>query len=208
MCCGGCDVVCVIRQELLQVNSPLPTVALAPNPIVPPALRDDSLQAGLTHPLRLFLTTWNIGNAPPPDALDSWLPDGYDMYVIAAQECKYPARGDLSTASFDWLASLIRHFGKHHTLLKYHSLWDIRLAIFITNALAPRVTHLHAYTEATGIGNVLGNKGGVVVTLTVHHTELCFVASHLAAHQDKVKARNKNVRDIIRNIKGLCCCVG
>jgi hypothetical protein len=40
---------------------------------------------------------------------------------------------------------------------------------------------------ATGIGNVLGNKGGVGVGLTVGgNTRILFLNSHFAAHDEKV----------------------
>ena len=41
-----------------------------------------------------------------------------------------------------------------------------------------------------GVGNVLGNKGGVGVTLTyMNHTRLLFVNAHFAAHDHKVAQR-------------------
>lgn len=35
----------------------------------------------------------------------------------------------------------------------------------------------------------------------VWDTEICFVNSHLAAHQDKTRQRNANYRDIVRGIR-------
>lgn len=41
-----------------------------------------------------------------------------------------------------------------------------------------------------GVGNVLGNKGGVGVALTyMNHTRLLFVNAHFAAHDHKVAQR-------------------
>lgn len=62
-------------------------------------------------------------------------------------------------------------------------------------------SNIRGYTEATGIGNVLGNKGGVVVSLLFRHTSLCFVSSHLAAHQEHTATRNANYKAIVKNIK-------
>ena len=49
-----------------------------------------------------------------------------------------------------------------------------------------------------GIGK---NKGGVALALRLRNTRLCFVNSHLAAHQDKVIQRNQDVRNILRNTR-------
>lgn len=40
--------------------------------------------------------------------------------------------------------------------------------------------------EGTGMAGFGTNKGGVAIGVRVWDTELCFVNSHLAAHQDQV----------------------
>ena len=48
---------------------------------------------------------------------------------------------------------------------------------------------------------MLGNKGGVCISLTLHHTSLAFVNVHLAAHQENTALRNKNVQSIVKSLK-------
>jgi endonuclease/exonuclease/phosphatase family metal-dependent hydrolase len=55
-------------------------------------------------------------------------------------------------------------------------------------------------TEATGLGNVLGNKGGTVVSFGFHDLSMCFVNTHLAAHQDQTKRRNADVASVVSGI--------
>lgn len=55
-------------------------------------------------------------------------------------------------------------------------------------------------TAKTGIGGKAGNKGAVSVHLLLHSTSLCFVCSHLAAHQTKILERNQDFLDICRKI--------
>ena len=43
--------------------------------------------------------------------------------------------------------------------------------------------------EATGIGGVYGNKGGVGVSFYFNETALAFVGAHLAARDERVKQR-------------------
>jgi hypothetical protein len=47
------------------------------------------------------------------------------------------------------------------------------------------------------------NKGGVCITLKVDDTHLCFINSHLAAHQNKVAARNADVAEIVDQLRVL-----
>ena len=51
-----------------------------------------------------------------------------------------------------------------------------------------------------GAAGVVGNKGGVVIATNVYDTRLCFVNSHLAAHQHKTQKRNEDIEEIIKGI--------
>ena len=56
-------------------------------------------------------------------------------------------------------------------------------------------------TIKTGMSGKAGNKGGVVIRFLLHSTSLCFVCSHLAAHQAKVLERNQDFHDICRRVQ-------
>ena len=43
---------------------------------------------------------------------------------------------------------------------------------------------------------LVGNKGGVGVRLTFHQTRICFVNSHLPAHQPEIERRNEDFHHI------------
>jgi len=106
--------------------------------------------------------------------------------LLGTQECKYKERGDFGSCKEDWGASLIRHFGSNYSRVKYETLWEMRLAVFVKNEHVCKISHADSRTEATGVGNLLGNKGAVMISFNYLHTSLCFVNCHLAAHQDKV----------------------
>lgn len=57
--------------------------------------------------------------------------------------------------------------------------------ILIRRRLRFRVGNVEECTVPCGIGDVLGNKGGVAIGMTVDDTRLCFILSHLAARADE-----------------------
>lgn len=150
--------------------------------------------------ISLFIATWNCGNAGPPDDLAPWISVGtHDLYVIGSQECKYSPREGFTNCKEDWRAHLVRHFGRDYTLVTFKSYWEIRLAVFVRNQLKHLISGLTTHKEATGIGNVLGNKGGRIVAFFWNQTALGFGNAHLAAHTGFTAARNQNARDILKN---------
>ena len=54
--------------------------------------------------------------------------------------------------------------------------------------------------EATGIGRVGLNKGGVAVALRLGATRVAFVGCHLAAHQSQCARRNHDVGEILEEL--------
>jgi phosphatidylinositol-bisphosphatase len=48
---------------------------------------------------------------------------------------------------------------------------------------------------------MLGNKGGVAISLKYGETLLGFVNCHLAAHQDMVERRNEDYREIVGGLQ-------
>ena len=195
---------CLLAQEARYFAAQGIPPSITPSPpvtsLVPSA---SSSFASLFHDetIKVFCATWNVGNANGPDDLTPLLPLYIaDIYVIGTQECEYAPRRDHKSCKHDWQSCLIRHFGRDYTMVKYHSLWQIRCAVFVHNRHLPHITNVHAYHEATGIGNVLGNKGAALVALQYKSLKMCFVSSHLAAHQNTCDLRNQNYRTICRNV--------
>lgn len=156
--------------------------------------------------LRVWHCTWNMGNKSPPsedkDQMKSLLFEvlntDADPHVVAVgvQECEYEAKKG-SEAHFVNILGI--YLGTRYRLIKYNSLWAIRLVIFVRCDVYEEVSCVRSTKVATGIANTLGNKGGVLTSFKFRHTSLCFWNSHLAAHQNKTRARNENIRDIIKS---------
>eukprot|EP00300_Choanocystis_sp_HF-7_P021739 c20833_g1_i1.p1 GENE.c20833_g1_i1~~c20833_g1_i1.p1 ORF type:complete len:835 (+),score=212.35 c20833_g1_i1:127-2631(+) len=99
----------------------------------------------------------------------------------------------------DKLESLIKsHVGSAFSSIRRARMGAIRLLVFVKTELRPLVSDVSKTSKATGIGGVIGNKGGVALKFSIAGTELCFLSCHLAAHEDKVNRRNQDLQDIFK----------
>lgn len=74
------------------------------------------------------------------------------------------------------------------------SMGQMRLVVLARHDMHMLLGNAAAATVATGVAGVGSNKGAVAISCQVWGNELCFVNAHLAAHQSKVKERNKMYR--------------
>eukprot|EP00217_Crustomastix_stigmatica_P010987 CAMPEP_0183796474 /NCGR_PEP_ID=MMETSP0803_2-20130417/11052_1 /TAXON_ID=195967 /ORGANISM="Crustomastix stigmata, Strain CCMP3273" /LENGTH=629 /DNA_ID=CAMNT_0026041115 /DNA_START=51 /DNA_END=1940 /DNA_ORIENTATION=+ len=165
------------------------------------------VQSILPRHVRTLVGTWNVGNAPPQDDLSTWLRnEGKAAHIVAvgAQECGYKSSKKESTLNChdDWTKHIEKNLGaEDYWLVDSSKLGEIRLSIFARADVAPGFTAVANATEATGIMHIGSNKGGVVTSFKLWDTSLCFVSSHLAAHQDKTDRRNDDYREIVGGAK-------
>lgn len=124
----------------------------------------------------------------------------------SARGVSFSAAGESSSSS-DEEDSTHHHFiemvrislGKEWRTVQQAHLMELRLAVFARIHLA--VTNVEKAWSATGIGKVVGNKGGLVIGLDVRCTSLCFVCTHLAAHMPKTQRRNEDCEQILRQAR-------
>eukprot|EP00743_Colponemidia_sp_Colp-15_P001871 GILK01002039.1.p1 GENE.GILK01002039.1~~GILK01002039.1.p1 ORF type:complete len:477 (+),score=71.87 GILK01002039.1:47-1432(+) len=149
--------------------------------------------------LRVFCVTWNMHAKPGPDDLTSLLRVNipHHLYVIGTEECERSIEASIVFQSkAKWEAKLQAALGDGYTLLRAHTLQAIHLCIFIRSDLVSSLHDVESAHVATGLGNVLGNKGGIGISFTIHHTSYLFINCHLAAHQGNVKQRNAEFHKI------------
>nr|XP_032801347.1 phosphatidylinositol 3,4,5-trisphosphate 5-phosphatase 2-like [Petromyzon marinus] len=160
--------------------------------------------------ISVFVGTWNMGNAPPPRFLHTWLMSqgagrtrddatltlAHDVYALGAQECPLSDR--------EWAeglrAALRDVTDVDFKSVAVHSLWSIKLAVFVKAEHEHRVSHVSSSSVKTGIANALGNKGAVGVSFMFNGTSFGFVNCHLTSGCEKVARRNQNYFDIIRQL--------
>jgi hypothetical protein len=82
------------------------------------------------------------------------------------------------------------------------TLWGIHLLLFARASVAQHISQVQSGTAATGIGGVLGNKGGVATGLVYREsTSIAFVTSHLAARAERVRERGDDYSEICRALR-------
>ena len=117
-----------------------------------------------------------------------------------------------------WATELQQVISRDHaySLLTCEQLVGVCLYIFVRPNLIPYirwvVRDVGSYPSSpvrdvavtavkTGMGGAAGNKGAVAVRLLLHSTSMCFVTSHLAAHQSKVLERNQDFAEICKKVQ-------
>jgi hypothetical protein len=149
-----------------------------------------------TRQVSVFVGTWNLGHqsSSSHSSLSKWLQDLQQHQVVALgfQECKKSKRGEWITS----INSLLECDG--FSLLAFEFMWEMFILVYVQKSLLSRVSHVVKQAKATGIANVLGNKGGVLVSFRIEETSYCFLSCHLAASQHKIQPRNHNMSDLLR----------
>ncbi|KAG0587749.1 hypothetical protein KC19_2G188700 [Ceratodon purpureus] len=161
---------------------------------------------GMAEPeqtISAFVGTWNVGNARPPADLSPWLPTDafFEIIAIGTQECDYPPRAPYTECSKDWTATLKSHFGERYKLVHATSRGQMRLVVFVRDDAEKAISEVDNDSEATGVGNVMANKGGVCIAFKFWDTGLCFVNCHFAAHVGQCETRNSNFRQIAMSMR-------
>lgn len=104
-----------------------------------------------------------------------------DIYVFGLQESpSSPSPLELDTALTDDFLALLSKFGDYRQLAS-KTLWGIKVIVIVRSSLLPVISAPKTAVVRTGVGQVMGNKGGAAITFFIHETGFCFITSHLAA---------------------------
>ena len=121
--------------------------------------------------------------------------------MVGTEECERSiAQSALNPSKRNWEAYLIHVLGNLYVPLRSHTLQAIHLMVFVHVALLPFVSEVRSGAVATGMGNRLGNKGGVAIAFKLGNTRIVAVNTHLAAHQHAVKERNESMAKILQDM--------
>ncbi|RLN27016.1 hypothetical protein BBJ28_00014621 [Nothophytophthora sp. Chile5] len=153
--------------------------------------------------LRVFCGTWNMHAKKPLDDLRLWIRlNRYHIVAVGSEECVNSiAKSVVFTSKKTWEDQLKVTLGDEYVLVASHALTAIHNVVFVHTSLLPLLGNIQSDAVATGLGNQLGNKGGVAIAFTVGETSFAFVNSHFDAHQRNVSKRNGNFHRINLELK-------
>lgn len=170
----------------------------------------------------VFSSTFNVNGCVENDEeiLSGWLyPETelekkpvYDVVFIGFQEIVELSPGQMVNANsmnrLNWINYIKQTLEKYSPQegTKYVSLWDgqlggIALLLFVKELELTNITNVEGSFKKTGLGGVSANKGGVLVSFNYSNTQICLVASHLAAGLSNEVERHHDYRAIAKGLK-------
>ncbi|KAI9144862.1 Endonuclease/exonuclease/phosphatase [Paraphysoderma sedebokerense] len=162
----------------------------------------DSLE---TKNLSVFIGTWNVQGKPPPTSLNPFIPFSYNSASLKSPQHPAPHILIIGTQENvrrdDWLRSISQSLAKEYELLEMESLGGLWISVWVCNRLRPSVKKYESSSVATGIGNVIPNKGGIGIAMQIAEKSFLFINSHLSAHQGNVRLRNEEYKRIESELK-------
>lgn len=161
-------------------------------------------------PIRIFCGTWNVNASKPIEDLVPWLITDPvpDVYVIGLQEMVDLNAGNLivdNSASKAWEEKILQCLSDNYK----SQLWvrcsskhmvGVAMMVFARVDVVGQMVNVQSDSVGVGVMGVGGNKGGVAIRFQLYDSKLCFVNSHLAAHQNQVAARNSDYHNICKKL--------
>ncbi|CAH1958312.1 unnamed protein product [Acanthoscelides obtectus] len=158
--------------------------------------------------LRIYVATYNVGTSNPDHDLKcmlSWTGHKHekspDFYVLAFQEVKAQPQNMLMDTLFEdpWTYSCKQLLRKEYIKIKSIRLQGLLLVVFCLKKHLLNVREIESEYTRTGFSGMWGNKGAVSVRLSLYGCSLCFVNSHLSAHDNQLKERIDDYNTIVQD---------
>ena len=149
--------------------------------------------------VNLFVMTFNLADSDIPHGTFSFIPNGYDLYVLGFQEVG-PFVPIACLAKQEALSNELRsHFGDSYNIITDKSMLALKLFIAVRAELK-EIIPTECHLVPTGADGQYGNKGAIAVSLNMYESKIMFICAHFAAHKKAVQERNQNYADIIAKI--------
>ena len=161
-----------------------------------------------TKPLRVYCGTFNVNGKLPDESLRPWLfadhHNPIDIFALGFQELVDLSTRNLFLASDGyereqyWINLLnndMQNENNFRSRAKYKLVGKVRmfglfLVVYANESLLQKkdcIKEICYSSVATGIMDMVGNKGSVGVSMKVYESRICFVCSHFGANTDQLE---------------------
>eukprot|EP00494_Astrolonche_serrata_P027664 UN27928 len=155
----------------------------------------------LKEDISIFISTFNCGNAKHPGDVSKWFHTKkfkQELVILGTQENDWEETDDEEKS---WIEHLNKYFNKEYVLVSRKSLVEMRLFIYCRRDCVRHISRVCTDTEGTGLLHMHGNKGAVGISFDYRGTSICFINSHLAAHQGEFERRNSDYSEIVESLR-------
>lgn len=153
--------------------------------------------------VRMFVGIWNLKGKRPQEDISLLVPKDpkHHIYVLGTCECEQSIGKSFVFASkAKWEKQVKDHLGESdYLLVASHTLNAIHIMVLIHRYTWKYSWDIRTAQVITGFANIVGNKGGTQIGLSIGRTSFLFINCHLAAHQKKMKERTENMRRILQD---------
>jgi len=200
-----------IPTPLLLKNWPRPLsddASSSPITNLPSTYEEISRHVENTGEILIRIVTWNqeARQPPSPHELSKLLfpRNKYHVIAVGTQECENTiAKSVFFPSKKHWESTLETAIGENYTVIRSHSLQASHIILFVHKSIGHLISNVQSLAVATGLGDTLGNKGGIGVTLSIANSSFIFINAHLGAHQHATVRRTNEFRRISSEMSNL-----
>jgi hypothetical protein len=151
------------------------------------------------------IVTWNqeAKETPTPEELTNILFPcrKYHIIAVGTQECENTfAKSIITPSKAKWEATLEAALGMDYDVVRSHSLQTSHIILFAHKSIVHLLSNVRSRAVPTGIGDTLGNKGGIGIALSFGESTFIFVNAHLSAHQHATERRTREFYKICNGL--------
>mmetsp|Transcript_41156 Transcript_41156/g.92422 ORF Transcript_41156/g.92422 Transcript_41156/m.92422 type:complete len:462 (-) Transcript_41156:3-1388(-) len=198
-------------QKTIAQDPPQKTAAQEDKPAALPGCEWESAAPAMDEAtgwakLRVFCGVWNLHGKSPPEDISEWIlrDKAPHVYVIGTCECEHSIERSLIWSSkARWEQRVTKYLGADYQMFGSHNMSAIHIMVFVHKHIWKYCWNQKTTQVATGFANLVGNKGGTLVSFNVGHSTLLFINAHLPAGEKNMEDRTQSLRRILfdANIK-------
>ncbi|KAL3761239.1 hypothetical protein ACHAWU_007056 [Discostella pseudostelligera] len=171
----------------------------------PPTYERIKSHVHATGDIMIRVVTWNqeAKETPTPEELAKILFPSRKYHIIAVgtQECENTfAKSIITPSKVKWEAMLESALGMDYDVVRSHSLQTSHIILFAHKSIVHLLSNVRSRAVPTGIGDTLGNKGGIGIALSIGESTFIFVNAHLSAHQHATERRTREFYKICNGL--------